>query len=224
MVVHPHRSCRKRQRLQALPGAGEADPGGPVAPPSEQGIAAEFWSTHDLAHWMHGRFDVEYASDSFYRSLLHMAGLSFHLPQEVDRRRADETGVEARMTQIRAEIARLTGKQEGQKEDGNEEPEEEERKEENNGDGVIVASADEVRIEHEAITRRTWCKKGAITRIGVDRKRQSQSRIGFLHEADGNVDLMRLDWQNTSNIVKALTDLTLRYPGKRIVVVWDNAG
>ncbi len=173
---------------------------------------------------MHGRFDVEYASDSFYRSLLHMAGLSFHLPQEVDRRRADETGVEARMTQIRAEIARLTGKQEGQKEDGNEEPEEEERKEENNGDGVIVASADEVRIEHEAITRRTWCKKGAITRIGVDRKRQSQSRIGFLHEADGNVDLMRLDWQNTSNIVKALTDLTLRYPGKRIVVVWDNAG
>ena len=34
---------------------------------------------------------------------------------------------------------------------------------------------------------------------------------------------MRLDWQNTSNIVKALTDLTLRYPGKKIVVVWDNA-
>ena len=192
-------------------------------PPSEQGIAAEFWNIHDLADWMHGRFDIEYASESSYRSLLHMAGLSFHLPEEVDRRRADETGVEARMAQIRAEIARLTGKPEKQEEDGNEEPEEE-RKEESNGDDVIVVSADEVRIEHEAITRRAWCKRGARTRMRVDRKRQSQSYIGFLHEADGNVDLMRLDWQNTSNIVKALTDLTLRYPGKRIVVVWDNAG
>ena len=205
-------SEQERQTLEAL-----------SRPPSEQGIAAEFWNTHDLAGWMHGRFGVEYASDSSYRCLLHMAGLSFHLPEEVDRRRADETGVEARMAQIRAEIARLTGKPEKQEEDGNEEPEEE-RKEESNGDDVIVVSADEVRIEHEAITRRAWCKRGARTRMRVDRKRQSQSYIGFLHEADGNVDLMRLDWQNTSNIVKALTDLTLKYPDKTIVVVWDNAG
>ena len=96
--------------------------------------------------------------------------------------------------------------------------------EEKGDENVIVVSADEVRIEHEAITRRAWCRRGARTRIGVDRKRQSQSYIGFLHEADGSVDLMRLDWQNTSNIVKALTDLTLRYPDKNTVVVWDNAG
>lgn len=201
-------------------------------PPSEQGIAAEFWSAHDLAGWMHERFGIEYASESSYRSLLHMAGLSFHLPEEVDRRRADETRVEARMARIRAEIARITGKkQDGQEEDeeqrGTEKNECENEKtddEEKGDENVIVVSADEVRIEHEAITRRAWCRRGARTRIGVDRKRQSQSYIGFLHEADGSVDLMRLDWQNTSNIVKALTDLTLRYPDKKIVVVWDNAG
>ena len=200
-------------------------------PPSEQGIAAEFWNIHDLADWMHGRFDIEYASESSYRSLLHMAGLSFHLPEEVDRRRAPEEEIEARMARIRAEIARITGKkQDGQEEDEeqreaekneceNEKTDDEEKEDEN----VIVVSADEVRIEHEAITRRAWCRRDARTRIGVDRKRQSQSCIGFLHEADGSVDLMRLDWQNTSNIVKALTDLTLRYPDKKIVVVWDNA-
>ena len=201
-------------------------------PPSEQGIAAEFWNIHDLADWVHGRFGIEYASESSYRSLLHMAGLSFHLPEEVDRRRADETRVEARMAKIRAEIAKITGKkQDGREEDeeqrGTEKNECENEKtddEEKGDENVIVVSADEVRIEHEAITRRAWCKRGARTRIGVDRKRQSQSYIGFLHEADGSVDLMRLDWQNTSNIVKALTDLTLRYPGKKIVVVWDNAG
>ena len=209
-------------------------------PPSEQGIAAEFWNIHDLAGWMHERFGIEYASESSYRSLLHMAGLSFHLPEEVDQRRADETQVEARMAKIHAKIAKIKGK----KQDGQDEQEEDEGQrgseknecenektddaekgdEEKGDEDVIVVSADEVRIEHEAITRRAWCKKGARTRIRVDRKRQSQSYIGFLHEADGSVDLMRLDWQNTSNIVKALTDLTLKYPDKTIVVVWDNAG
>jgi len=28
-------------------------------PPSEQGIAAEFWNIHDLAGWMHERFGIE---------------------------------------------------------------------------------------------------------------------------------------------------------------------
>ena len=96
-------------------------------PPSEQGIAAEFWNIHDLADWMHGRFDIEYASESSHRSLLHMAGLSFHLPEEVDRRRADETEIEARMAKIRAEIAQITGK----KQDGREEDEEQRETEKN---------------------------------------------------------------------------------------------
>ena len=57
----------------------------------------------------------------------------------------------------------------------------------------------------------------------VDRERKSQKYIGFLHESDGSVDLMRLDGGNTENIVKSLIKLTLEYPGKKIVVVWDNA-
>ena len=145
-----------------------------------------------------------------------MAGLSFHLPEEVDQRRADEIQVEARMAKIHAKIAKIKGKkQDGREEDEgqrgsekneceNEKTDDAEKGDEEKGDeDVIVVSADEVRIEHEAITRRAWCKKGARTRIRVDRKRQSQSYIGFLYEADGSVDLMRLDWQNTSNIVNS---------------------
>ena len=46
-----------------------------------------------------------------------MAGLSFHLPEEVDQRRADETQVEARMAKIHAKIAKIKGKkQDGQDE------------------------------------------------------------------------------------------------------------
>ena len=45
----PPRSPRsKKEILEAL-----------SRPPSEQGIAAEFWNIHDLAGWMHERFGIE---------------------------------------------------------------------------------------------------------------------------------------------------------------------
>ena len=194
-------------------------------PPSEQGLDVEFWSVPDLAGWIHGRFDVRRASDTYYRCLLHMAGLSFHLPESVDRRRAPEEEIEARMAKIRDEIAGITGK----KPDGKEEDRgrrETGKRADDEGKGredVIVVFADEVGIEHEAILRRAWYAKNTKVKLRGDRERKSQKRIGFLHESDGSVDLMRLERGNTENIVKTLIELTLKYPGKEIVVVWDNA-
>ena len=203
-------------------------------PPSEQGIPADFWNVPRLAGWMHEHFNVEYKSRSSYHRRFHMAELSFHKPLGVDRHRAPEAEIEARMEQIDAEIAEITGqKRDGKKEDGQEEDQgrreaETDDKKANDEkkvrEDVIVVSADEVGIEHEAVIRRAWCKRCAKTKIRVDRERQSQKYIGFLHESDGRVDLMRLDRCNTDNVLKALTELTLKYPDKTIVVVWDNAG
>lgn len=203
-------------------------------PPSEQGIAADFWNVPRLTGWMHEHFNVEYKSRSSYHRRFHMAELSFHRPVGVDRHRAPEAEIEARMEQIDAEIAEITGqKRDGKKEDGQEEDQGRREAETNDGkaddekkvrEDVIVVSADEVGIEHETVIRRAWCKRCARTRIRVDRERQSQKYIGFLHESDGRVDLMRLDRCNTDSVVKALTELTLKYPDKTIVVVWDNAG
>ena len=82
----------------------------------------------------------------------------------------------------------------------------------------------QIRIEHEAIVRRAWIRRGDAARLEVDRRRQAQSYIGFLHETDGTVDLMTLDWQDTGTITQALIDLTVKHPGKKkIVIVWDNA-
>ena len=195
-------------------------------PPSEQGLDVEFWDVPNLAGWIHGRFDVRCASDAYYRCLLHMAGLSFHLPESVDRRRAPEEEIEARMAQIREEIAEITGKKEDGKKEDRERRETEKKKTDDEGkvrEDVIVVSADEVGIEHEAILRRARCARSTGVELRVDRERKSQKYIGFLHESDGSVDLMRLERGNTENIVKALIKLTLKYPGKRIVVVWDNA-
>lgn len=169
-------------------------------PPSEQGLPADFWSVPQLANWLFDHFEVVYESDSSYHYLLHLAGLSFHKPEAVDKRRADEKAIAQRMAQIHDEIAPHLA-----------------------DENTIVVAADEVRLEHEAILRRAWQQTGTRTRIKVDRARQAQSYIGFLDHADGSVNLRRLDWQNSDTIIEALTDFMATHPGKDIVIVWDNA-
>ena len=169
-------------------------------PPSQLGLPAEFWTVPDLANWIDSHFQITYASETSYHFLLHLAGLSFHKPGAVDQHRAPEAEITARMNQIRHELDTSW-----------------------NDPDVMIMAADEVRIEHEAILRRAWHRTGATTKLRVNRITQAQSYIGFLHEHDGTVDLTALDWQNTNNIINALTELTLKYPGKRIVIVWDNA-
>lgn len=170
-------------------------------PPSDESIPAAFWSVPDLANWMYRRFGIQYASNSSYHFYMHDAGLSFHRPEPQDERRADPDVVGRRMKEIEKQVACLL-----------------------EDEDVLVVSADEVRLEHEAIIRRAWHTRGEKTVLAVDRRRQAQSYIGFLHERDGRVDLNPLDWQNTETITDALVNLTLKYPDKKIVIVWDNAG
>ena len=121
-------------------------------------------------------FQITYASETSYHFLLHLAGLSFHKPGAVDQHRAPEAEITARMNQIRHELDTSW-----------------------NDPDVMIMAADEVRIEHEAILRRAWHRTGATTKLRVNRIKQAQSYIGFLHEHDGTVDLTALDWQNTNN-------------------------
>lgn len=40
----------------------------------------------------------------------------------------------------------------------------------------------------------------------------------------GKEELYRLDWQDQEHIIPVLTDITEKNKGKKIVVIWDNAG
>lgn len=169
-------------------------------PPSDYGIPAQFWTVPHLKEWITSQFEVIYDSDTTYHLLLRHAGLSFKYPQVFDKRRGSDAEINARMSQIRDEIA-----------DAFDDP------------GQVVFAADEVRIEHEAEVRKAWVHKSQPTTLSVDRVRQAQSYIGFLSQTTGEVDLLRLEWQNTDTIIEALTTLVGRHPGKKITVVWDNA-
>ena len=169
-------------------------------PPSEYDIPAQFWTVPQLKNWIASQFDVVYDSDTTYHLLLRHAGLSFKYPQVFDKRRGSDAEIDARMAQIRDEIAAAL----------------------NDPDQVVFA-ADEVRVEHEAEVRRAWIHKGHPTTLSVDRVRQAQSYIGFLPQSTGEVDLLRLVWQNTETIIESLTTLVGTYPDKKITVIWDNA-
>jgi len=169
-------------------------------PPSAAGLPAQFWSVADLATWIRVTFDVVYESPESYHFLFNAAGLSFHNPEPFDRRRAPEEQIEARMEEIREEIApALT-----------------------DPDTVVVA-ADEVRIDQEAVIRRAWYARGTKTKLKVNRERAAQSYIGFLHQTTGCCELFRLPWQNGTEIVEALRVFRAGHEGKKIVIVWDNA-
>ena len=169
-------------------------------PPSDQGLPAQFWAVEHLKDWLKAKFDVVYESDTSYHFLLHLAGLSFHQPEPFDHRRANDAAIDARMAQIRAEIAPMLLDTK-----------------------TLVYAADEVRLQQEAIVRRAWYKQNTKTKLLVDRVRDAQNYIGFLNQNTGRCELIRLDWQNGPTIIAALKQLAAKHRGKKIVIVWDSA-
>lgn len=169
-------------------------------PPGPEYLPAQFWDVPKLNHWLSTTFNIEYASESSYHFLLRMAGLSFHKPEKFDRKRADKQAIASRITQIREELIEPLA-----------DPD------------TLVFAADEVRIDQEAVVRRAWYRKNTKTVLKVDRKKVSQSFIGFLNQNTGECVTLRLEWQNAATILEAVQTLVGLNPGKRIVIVWDNA-
>lgn len=170
-----------------------------ASPPSKVGIPAEYWSVPVLKEYLSTVFDVVYESKTSYHFLLKFAGLSFKYPSPFDRRR-DEGRIEARMKEIRGEIAPLLA-----------------------DPGWEVFAADEVKVASEAIVRKAWLTKREQTKISVDREIESQSFIGFLNQRSFECEMFTMEWQDSDNVLLALDKFLRRHPGKRIAIVWDNA-
>lgn len=139
-------------------------------------------------------------SDSSYRLLMRFLSMSFKLPDPFDKRR-DEEAITKRMAQIQDEVADLLR------------------------DGWEVYTADEVRVEHEAETRRMWLPQGKRTKIYVDRTRSACSFFGALSLRSKKVKVYPIEGnQNTEQILSCLTRLACETDNDKIAVVLDNAG
>ena len=168
-------------------------------PPSEYGIPKEFWDVPTLKDYISATFGIVYESPESYYFILRFSGLSFKYPDTFDLKR-DELLIAARMKAIAAELAPLLA-----------------------DDSWEVFASDEVRMDQEAIIRKCWLKKGERTIIKVDRKKQSQSYIGFLNQKSYQCHLYEIPWQNSDEVLKAMKQFLTQYPDKKIAIVWDNA-
>lgn len=167
--------------------------------PSIFGIPKEFWDISTLRKYVKAEFGVEYESEESYRLIFLLHNYSFHLPDTFDKHR-DEAKVAKRVKEIKEEIKPLLKNQ-----------------------SWIIFASDEARIIWETIIRRAWLPKGEKTVIKVERKRRSQSFIGFLNLKSGEELLYRLSWQKQDEIIPVLEELVKKYPDKRICIIWDNA-
>lgn len=169
------------------------------SPPSEAGVSAEFWDVPALADVVKTRFDVEYESDSSYQILMRFLGMSFKLPDPFDKRR-DEAKIAARMHEIKEQVSDLLG------------------------EGYEVYTVDEVRVEHEAETRRMWLPRGRRTKLHVDREKAAMSFFGALSLTGKKMKIYPITGQqNAEQITFMLDRLQRETPGKKIAIILDNA-
>lgn len=168
-------------------------------PPSDQSLPKEFWDIPSIKTYVRAEFGTVYESRQSYYFLLKFSNLSFKLPDKFDFRR-DEQLISQRMKEIKAEIKDYLS----------------------NGRWEVL-TADETRIQLEAITKRAWLRKGEKTIVKVHRSNAYQNYIGLLNQKSFKCHLYELAWQNQEEIIKALEKFLKHYPDKRICIIWDNA-
>jgi transposase len=165
---------------------------------SINGLPGRFWSVKKLKSYVNAEYGVVYESERSYHHLFAISNFSFKLPEGFDKHRDDEL-VTKRMAAITQEVA------------------------EKQAEGYTVFFADECSLAWETEYRRVWLPKGKKTILRVNRKKTRQHYFGALNIATKQEELIRLDWQNAKTITGALRELTTRYPGKKLCLVWDNA-
>lgn len=169
------------------------------SPPSDVGLSREFWEVPQLKQYIAANFGVVYDSDRSYHYLLKFSNLSFKYADTFDRKR-DEDFITKRMVAIRTELTPLL-----------------------TDDAWELFAVDEVKLQQDAIIRKAWLQKGERTIVKVDRDKQSQSYIGFLNQKTFACELYEMEWQKSSEVLKACERFLTRHPSKKICLVWDNA-
>jgi transposase len=169
-------------------------------PPSEQDLPKQFWSVPAIKEYIKAEFGVVYESDRSYHYLLKFNGLSFKLPTPFDFKRNTDQ-INQKLEEIHYELPKYL-----------------------KDDDWEVLAADEARITWETEIRRAWLKQNEKTIIKVHRSNEHQNYFGVLNLKSQKAHVIRLDWQDTDEIIKALEILSKKYPYRKICLVWDNAG
>lgn len=168
-------------------------------PPSDKGLPKHFWNVPSIKEYIRSEFGIVYESNRSYHYLLKFNGLSFKLPTPFDFKR-DKEQINQKLKEIHQELPKYL-----------------------KSDDWEVLTADEARITWETEIRKAWLRKNEKTIIKVHRSNEYQNYFGTLNLKSKKAHTIRLSWQDTDEIIRALKELFKIYPYKKICLIWDNA-
>lgn len=162
------------------------------------GTMNQFWSVKKLKNYLNTKYEIMYESERSYHHLLSITNYSFKLLEGFSKARNEEL-VSKRMLEIQEEIDK-------------------------NKDKYEIFFADECSLHFATEYRRAWLPKGKKTILKVNKSLERQNYFGAWNIHSKQEHLIELDWQNTTTIISALEELTKQYVGKKLMIIWDNAG
>jgi len=92
-----------------------------------------------------------------------------------------------------------------------------------NKDSVVLV-ADEMNLNQETKTKNVWYFKNQAPIIQAKTKGESQNFYGALNIKTGRHTAITADRQNSKWSIKFLKRLAKFYQGRKIFLIWDNAG
>ena len=160
----------------------------------------EYWTTGLLGAYVKQCYGVAYQSKTSHYLLFKLHKFTYHKPGRVSERRNEQEVQEWRdKAKIRIQHAW------------------------NDHDTVILAE-DEMHISTQTTVQKVWLPKGEYPKIEVSRKREARSIYGFLNVKEGKEHAFKTTWQNMYITADIIPQIRKRYPDKKLLFVWDQAG
>ena len=168
--------------------------------PADYGYELNYWTTNILAYHIKKNYDVQYKSKTSVRIFFKEAKFSYHKPDKTYQRR-NEDEVEKWKLDIKPIIEKAMS-------DPN----------------TVILTEDEMVLSTQTTTQKIWLPVGEYPKIEVATKRKNRSIYGFLDIKTGREYAFKTEWQNMFITEKILKKIRKRFPGKKILIIWDQAG
>lgn len=170
-----------------------------ITTPKNFGYKTEFWSTNILGKVIELHYNVKYHSKKKLYLIFEEAKFTYHKPGQQYRNRNQE--------QINQWVKDYTPIIKRHLEDSD----------------TVVLTGDEMVLSTQTTSQKVWLPVNTFPKVDVSNVRASRSVYGFFNVKTGVEHAFKTEWQNSEVTCSVLEQVRTLYPGKKIVIVWDNA-
>jgi transposase len=159
-----------------------------------------YWTTKILADLIKTRYGVCYKSRTSYYLLFKENKFTFHKPGRVY-----EKYDPIRVALWQEEMKPILEKAWSEKD-------------------TVILTGDEMILSNQTTFQKIWLPQGQYPKIEVSNSKENRSLYGFLAIKTGRTHTYKEQKQNMFITAKCLCRLRKIYPGKKLIIFWDNAG